>query len=239
MERKVLVYKNAEELSEELAKEIMKSINKKAAEGENYYISLSGGSTPKTLFRRLTESPFKERIKWKNLMVFWGDERCVPPDDAESNYGMTKEIFLDKVQIPEENIFRMRGEGSPPKEAKRYSIAIRKNLTFSNNLPVFDLMFLGMGEDGHIASLFPNQKLKDVANNICGVGQKEKQKRISLTYDAINNAKRTIFMITGESKAKIICEIINNKNDNYPATKIKSNNGISEWWLDQKAALKL
>lgn len=240
MRRKIFTFENHEQLSYELAKELMNSINKKAEEGKNYFIAISGGNTPKPFFKKLSQSPFKENILWKNLKIFWVDERCVPPDDEQSNFGMTKNLLLDKVEIPKENIFRMKGEEIPKIEAERYAGEIINNLPKDNNgLPVFDLMFMGMGNDGHTASLFPGQNLRDISNNICGVGQKGNQKRISLTYDFINNSDRIIFMVTGESKAKLVEEIINEKNKNYPAAKIKSKNGSSEWWLDQQAASKL
>lgn len=240
MNRKVLTFENPEKLSDELAMELMRSVNKRSQEGKDYFIAISGGDTPQPFFRRLSESPYNENMEWKKMKIFWVDERCVPPDDSESNFGMVKKLLLDKIQIPKENIFRMKGEEIPGDEAKRYAQEIKNNLPKDDNgIPVFDLMFMGMGNDGHTASLFPNQKLKDIADNICGVGQKGKQMRISLTYDFINNAERIIFMITGDSKADLIKEIINDENVNYPAAKIKSKSGISEWWLDSEAASKL
>lgn len=240
MKRKILTFENPEKLSDELAKELMKSVYKRSQEGKDYFIAISGGDTPKPFFRRLSESPYNKNIEWKKIRIFWVDERCVSPDDSESNFGMVKKLLLDKVEIPKENIFRMKGEEIPRDEAKRYAEEIKNNLPKDDNgIPVFDLMFMGMGNDGHTASLFPNQKLKDVSNNICGVGQKGKQMRISLTYDFINNSKRIIYMVTGLSKADLVEEIINEKNDNYPAAKIKSKAGTSEWWLDNEAGSKL
>ncbi len=191
MDKRIKKFKTAKELAEELAQNLKEEIEGKAKLNGKFNLSLSGGSTPKLLFKILSEPPFSEEIKWKYLHLFWGDERCVPPGDTESNYGMTKELLLNKVEIPGENIHRIKGEAIPEEEASRYSSEIKNSVKIENSLPRFDCILLGMGEDGHTASLFPGKRLKAVSQNICGVAEKKIpgdngesiQKRISLTKD--------------------------------------------------------
>lgn len=237
MEKKI--FASLEIVSVELAKYLVEKINEKIIGGGRFSIALSGGDTPKLFYQTLARSPFKEEISWEKVEVFWGDERCVPPDDDQSNYGMAKYYFLDKVGLKKENIHRMRGENEPSAEAERYAEEIKQVLGINdNNLPVFDFMFQGMGPDGHTASLFPNQDLVHVHDNICGVGDKQGQKRISLTYDAINNARIISFLVSGKEKAAPLKEVLIDKKD-LPSTRIKPKHGELIWWLDKEAASKI
>ncbi len=249
MERRIKKFKTAEDLSIELARKLKEEIEKKSELNEKYFLSLSGGSTPKVLFRILASTPFSEEIKWDNVHLFWGDERCVPPEDIESNYGMTKNFLLDKIQIPEKNIHRLKGEAKPEEEASRYSIELKNWIPIKNDLPRFDCIILGMGEDGHTASLFPGKELKAVSQNICGVAEKtistsqgeNIQKRISLTRDVICNSEKIYFLVTGDKKAETLSEIIKETPDSnkYPASFIQNIQGSSEWWIDENAAVYL
>ncbi len=249
MEIKIKKFKTDEILAEELALKLKEEIEEKYRSNDKFFLSLSGGSTPRLLFKILAEPRFAEHIKWQNLHLFWGDERCVPPEDSESNYGMTKKFLLDKIKTPEENIHRIKGEAIPEEEALRYAGEIKNTVPVKNNLPRFDCILLGMGEDGHTASLFPGRELYAVAQNICGVAEKSItenggvniQKRVSLTKDAICNAEQVIFLVTGNKKSKILYEIINEVpiSKNYPASGIKNILGYSEWWIDEDAALSL
>ena len=246
MERRIKKFKTAQELSLELAWKLKEEIEKKSKINEKYFLSLSGGSTPKLLFKTLSGSPFSKEIKWNDVHLFWGDERCVPPEDSESNYGMTKNILLDKIRIPGENIHRIKGEAEPGEEAQRYSKEIWKWVVIEKDLPRFDCILLGMGEDGHTASLFPGKVLNAVSQNICGVAEKtiitnngeNIQKRISLTRDVICNGENIYFLVTGDKKAQTLSEIISEKPENgkYPASGIHNIYGFSEWWIDEDAA---
>ncbi len=183
---------------------------------------------------------YKNKIDWMKVNIFWVDERCVPPDDEESNFGMTKKILLNKVSLPESNVHRIFGENEPQKEAIRYSEIIKYNLNFKNGFPVFDLILLGVGDDGHTASIFPDQMKLLNSKNICGVAihPVSRQKRITLTGKIINNAERIYFLVTGKSKAIIISEILNKKDGylKYPAAHINSDSGNVSWYLDKDAA---
>jgi 6-phosphogluconolactonase len=246
MERIIKKFKTAEELAVELAKKLKEEIENKSKLNEKYFLSLSGGSTPKVLFKILAAHPLSKEIKWNHVHLFWGDERCVPPGDVESNFGMTKNFLLDKIEIPEENIHRVIGEAKPEEEAIRYSEEIKNTVSIENGLPRFDCILLGMGEDGHTASLFPEKKLNSVSQNICGVAEKtisknngeNIQKRISLTRDVICNGENIYFLVTGDKKTKTLSGIIKESpgSNKYPASGIHNINGRSEWWIDEAAA---
>lgn len=208
-------------------------------EKDRVAVALSGGSTPRVLFKHWAER-YRDRIPWEKIHFFWGDERCVPPDHPESNYGMTKALLLDRIDIPKENIHRIRGEENPLLEAERYGEEIRRWVKIKDGTPVFDLILLGMGEDGHTASIFPNQMELLTDANICQVATHPDtgQQRITLTGPVINNAELVTFLVTGSTKAAIVREIITQADNRrqYPAAFIQPNPGELCWFLDQAAA---
>lgn len=211
-------------------------------QNKRVHIALSGGSTPKIVFEELA-SNFLDKIDWNGVHLYWGDERCVAPTDSESNYKMTVDYLISKINIPQENIHRIKGEEAPSKEAIRYSEVLVKELPQENNLPKFDLVILGMGDDGHTASIFPHEINLWDSKNICEVAihPDSGQKRISLTGAVINNADTVAFLVTGECKKEKVDIIINKKGDykQYPASLVapKSNNLI--WFLDTAAAQEI
>jgi 6-phosphogluconolactonase len=241
MKLEVKIFRTPEEIAFQISEEIANLVSYNAKKRRDTYISFSGGSTPKILFKTLSND-FKDKIDWKKLHLFWGDERCVPPDDYQSNYGMTKKYLLDNIEIPEINVHRIRGEDDPQKEVSRISAEIKRIVPQKHNLPQFDLNLLGVGEDGHTASLFPRKKLKNISDRISGIAVHpgSEQKRISLTFDVINNSSQNIFMVTGAKKSDIIFEIMS-KNDSFkrfPAARVKADE-ILKWYLDQEAAGKI
>lgn len=210
------------------------------ATDEKISIALSGGNTPKTLFEYWA-TEHRNDIDWHKINFFWGDERCVPPDDAQSNYHMTKEYLFDHLPISDGQIFRIEGENAPETEAKRYSEILGKKLGKENGIPSFDIVMLGMGDDGHTASIFPNQM--DLWNNpeICVVGihPQSGQKRVSLSGTTINAAKRVAFLVTGKNKAEKVREIIEEPKKArliYPAARVSPQAGKLLWFLDDAAA---
>ncbi len=239
MENRIRMFDSPQILAMNLAEEFKKEVSQSK---DNFYLAISGGSTPKIFFKELAKTPFKEEVAWLHLQIFWCDERCVPPDDSDSNYGMTKENLLDHIRISAENIHRIKGEAHPEKEAVYYSKEIDKLLPKAkNNFPQFDWVLLGIGADGHTASLFPNSELLYSCSNIAGVAEHPVtgQKRISLTEKIINNSKRISFIVTGKDKANILSEIIKGDHKNYPAARIKPAEGTLDWWLDKEAAFYL
>lgn len=209
-------------------------------QSNNFFtIALSGGSTPKNLFDSISKN-YSDKIDWRKIKLFWGDERCVPPDNEESNYRMTYEHLIKHINIPTENIFRIKGESEPEKESKRYSELLQKELKNISGIPSFDLVVLGLGEDGHTASIFPDQLELFHSDNFCvtAVHPVTKQKRISITGKIINNADKVVFLVTGENKAQKIYEIINEKETakNYPAYFVNPISKNLVWLIDKDAA---
>ncbi|AIK91130.1 6-phosphogluconolactonase [Glaesserella parasuis] len=199
------------------------------------HISLSGGSTPKLLFKTLAQEPYKSQIQWQNLHFWWGDDRMVPPQDPESNYGEVQKLLFDHIEISAENIHRIRGEEPVEQELAIFS----QELTACVPNGEFDWIILGMGTDGHTASLFPHQTdFNDPNLAIIAKHPKTGQIRISKTAKLIEQAKRVTYLVTGASKAEILKEIQTTPAENlpYPAAKIKAKNGVTEWYLDSDAA---
>tara|TARA_R110002051_G_scaffold110897_1_gene183559 strand:+ start:200 stop:913 length:714 start_codon:yes stop_codon:yes gene_type:complete len=209
---------------------------------KSFNVALSGGSTPKIVFDYLAEN-FADSIDWKKINFYWGDERCVSPTNDESNYKMTLEHLLSKISIPKENIFRILGENDPKIEAIRYGDVLEKNLPSQFDIPKFDLVILGMGDDGHTASVFPYElQLWDAkANCEVAVHPDSGQKRVTITGSVINNAEVVAFLVTGTSKAEKVKEIIKETGDynKYPATLVKPTSGKLIWFLDKEAAKDL
>jgi 6-phosphogluconolactonase len=196
---------------------------------------LSGGSTPNKLYDLLAEN-YKNKIEWDKVYIFWGDERCVPPGNKESNYRSAKEHLIDKINILDINIFRILAEDDPVKAAVEYEKNIKDY--FNGGEICFDIILLGLGTDGHTASLFPdtdglNETHKLAVNNYI---KDKKAARITLTYKAINNAKNIIFLISGEEKQSIVKKIFINKEKNYPAVKVEPVNGNLYYLMDKNAA---
>ncbi|MEG9487056.1 6-phosphogluconolactonase [Mannheimia indoligenes] len=202
------------------------------------HISLSGGSTPKLLFKTLAQVPFKTEVQWQNLHFWWGDDRMVSPTDPESNYGEVQKLLFDHINIPAENIHRIRGEENVEQELARFS----QELTACVPNLEFDWIILGMGTDGHTASLFPHQTDFDDQNvAVIAKHPETGQIRISKTASLIEKAKRITYLVTGAAKAEVLKEIQTTPAENlpYPAAKIKAKNGVTEWVLDSDAALLL
>lgn len=230
------IFQTLNELSNHFAEILKNEVDLAKAK---FNLVLAGGKTPRHVFQYLSEN-YKSKIDWNKINFFWGDERCVPPNDSNSNYRMAYESLLSKVSIPEENIFRIRGEEEPFIEAARYSSKISKLLPQKNNLPQFDLVMLGLGEDGHIASIFPNQMNLLASGKICEVAvhPETKQKRITLTGNVIRNACSVVFIVAGTAKSKIVNEILSRNISavNYPASFMKPTIGNLIWLLDKDAA---
>jgi len=204
------------------------------AVSEYYNIALSGGNTPRSIYSLLSvhRKPF---IPWEKIKFYWGDERCVPPNHADSNYLMAKEALFDKIDLVNDHVFRIKGEFDPELEKERY-----KQIVISNTKGIFDLMFLGLGTDGHTASIFPNQMhlLKSDAACSIAVHPDSGQVRISLTGPILNASKKILFLVTGSEKSHVVYEILHHKGEweKYPASYIKPVNGQIIWILDRKAA---
>ncbi|MFK7773154.1 MAG: 6-phosphogluconolactonase [Saprospiraceae bacterium] len=228
------IFKNNEAVAAAFADFLKKEI----AKTEKINIALSGGSTPKVLFDILAKK-YADKIDWKKVHFYWGDERCVAPTDEESNYKMTNEKLLQHINIPPGNIHRVLGENDPTEEVDRYGKLIEWNLFLKDGLPIFDLIILGMGSDGHTASIFPHQIELLSAAETCAVAihPESGQRRITLTGNVINAAKQIHFLVTGASKTSVIKEIFSKKGSykTYPAAAIEK----AEWWMDEQAGAEI
>jgi len=203
------------------------------------HISLSGGSTPILLFKYLAQSTYAQSINWQQLHFWWGDERCVAETDPESNFGQCKQFLFDNIIIPAENIHRIKGEKDPQQEALRYAQEIRDHITSVNGIPQFDWILLGVGGDGHTASLFPGQtNYQDPHLTLVATQPQSGQLRVSITVSLIENSQRITYLLLGENKADIIRQINAETADSerYPAGKIKSQAGLTQWYLDSGSA---
>lgn len=247
MSYKLNILETPVEVAKSFAEDFKETVEKNIKEKGECNISLSGGSTPKLLFDVLGKD-YSDKIDWTKVNFFWGDERCVPPNDEQSNYGMTKKHFLNFINIPEENVNRVKGEDNPELEAARYSelIKIKTKINIDigiNKFPVFDLMILGMGDDGHTASIFPDNIELWNSKNICEAAEHpvSKQKRITVTGGVINNSKKIVFLITGKNKADVLKKIINKEDDylKYPASHVSPVNGDLYFYIDKNAAINL
>ena len=240
------VWPSAAEMALASARVFAERVERAVAKRGVARVAISGGSTPKMMFGLLADpsGPFLNTVPWDKLQLFWVDERCVGPDDPESNYGVAKELLLSKVGIPEANVFRMEGELDPEEAAARYESTLRNVMKLEGaETPAFDLGTLGMGPDGHTASLFPHTAGLDemgrlvIANH---VPQKDTW-RISLTWPVINHAAEVVFEIDGDSKADVLAEVLTGPRDveRLPSQLIRPASGTLLFLLDEAAAAKL
>lgn len=226
------------ELAEEFAQDFKNICEEFISKNGTINIALSGGNTPKLFFEVLSKE-YLNKLDWSKINFYWVDERCVPVESNESNYGEAERILFRNISS-KKNIYHINGASDAENEAVRYSDLIKKNLPAKNNFPVFDLILLGVGLDGHTASIFPDQMSLLSSEKICVVATQpvSGQKRITLTGRVINNAKRLVFLVPGKGKAEVVKEILNKENGykKYPAAHISPINGQLEWYLDFEAA---
>jgi 6-phosphogluconolactonase len=199
-------------------------------------VALSGGSTPRTTYALLASDEFAARVDWPRVRVFWGDERCVPPDHPDSNYRMAREALLDKVPIPTENVHRMRGELPPDQAATAYQAELEAVLGASGR---FDLILLGMGADGHTASLFPGTAaLEERERTVVAVYVKRLRAwRVTLTLPVINAGRHVLFLVSGTAKAPTLARI--RAGELLSAGLVQPDQGQLTWLVDMAAAGQL
>ena len=201
-------------------------------------VALSGGSTPKLMFQILAQQ-FRDDVPWESIQFFWSDERHVPPDHPESNYRMANEALLSHVAVSANNIHRIHSENPNAADAaaeyEKTIIAVTKQ-----PLPRLDLIFLGLGTDGHTASIFPGSEVLHETKHIVAAPYVEKFKshRITMTLPLINNGSSVVFLVSGAEKAEIVKEVLEGEN-NYPAQAVKPTQGELIWMLDKEAAAHL
>ncbi len=203
--------------------------------------ALSGGSTPRLLYSLLGASPYCENIDWKRVHIFWADERCVAPSHEDSNYKLAADTFLLKAVVPVENIHRIRGEEGAEIAAREYQEELNRSF-IGTQKPVFDLVILGAGVDGHTASLFPGSaSLQERTRDVVPVHRERPDvDRVSLTLPVFNRAAHVLFLVAGNHKADIVYEVLKSDNQRqYPAGLVRPIDGRLSWFIDKAAASRI
>lgn len=234
----IRVFKSPAEVAE-AARDYLLTVISEVGHARPTHVVLAGGSTPELLYGLLAED---DDIDWSNVHFWFGDERTVPPDDDESNFKMANGTLLSKIDVPPANIHRMRGEDDPDTAADDYADEIRRYVPMNvAGIPVFDFVVLGLGEDGHTASLFPDttavtEERESVVSNI--VPQQDTV-RITLTHPVLNAAAHVLFLVTGEAKVPALTAVLSGADDAPPAALIRPDPGELRWYVDEAAAVGL
>jgi 6-phosphogluconolactonase len=234
------IHPNANALSNAGAKQFATLAESAIALRGVFNVALAGGSTPRQLYRRLVQPPYLDGLDWLNIHFFFGDERCVPPDHPDSNYGMASETLLAHIPLPETNIHRIPGELPPTQAAEAYAAELQT--AFGGLLPEFDLVLLGLGDDGHTASLFPGARaLNETERWVTAVDHTTPPPpllpRITLTLPVLNAARSVLFLVSGAAKAQVLARVLENKPDDpLPARQVKPVNGSLLFLADEEAA---
>ena len=239
MKPKLRIFDNLEKLSIHAANLFSEQATRSILERDQFLVALNGGGTPTRLFQILA-TDFHDKVEWAKVHVFWGDERCVPPDDSGSSYGQARELLLSHVSIPESNIHRIKGELPPVEAAKEHSRILKEFASPPLDWPRFDLVYLGMGEDGHTASLFPDSPVHvtEAALPVTADYQDRPANRVTLTQLVFNSARLVVFMATGEKKAITLAEVLSDRYNPklYPAQRIDPKDGELIWLIGKDAA---
>jgi 6-phosphogluconolactonase len=251
----LIVAETPEALAERIAEDFSLLVSRVLAVQERFSIALAGGQTPKLFYSRLAKEPYKSSIPWEKIWFFWGDERCVPKDHPDSNFRMVAEALLQYVPVPPAHVIRMQGEDPPPIAAQEYEKFMRQFFRDSGAWPRFDLILLGLGLDGHTASLipgtpavtdhvtttFPEERrqgetetgqppLRWVVHNVVRAQQTI---RLTFTYPVINQAKNIWFLVTGAKKAEAYAEVQKGPNPAWPASLVQPAAGELKWYVDK------
>ncbi|MEP6902427.1 MAG: 6-phosphogluconolactonase [Actinomycetota bacterium] len=238
----VKIFPNIEELNNFAAEKFVEIANHSIEKRGQFTVALAGGSTPKLLYRSLASDEFKAKIDWTRVFFFFGDERNVLPDDAESNFRMANENLLQPLQIPDKNILRWQTELKNAETiAENYEQTIKNYFTFlPDDFPKFDLILLGMGADGHTASLFPMTEALHETEKIvvANAVKKLNATRLTFTFSTINNAANVMFLVAGTEKAETLREVLEGEfqSDKFPSQNVKPKNGELFWLIDTNVA---
>ncbi len=216
-----------------------------AAARGRFAVALSGGAAPQPLYRLLARQQFTQKIPWRRVHLYWGDERCVPADDPRSNYGAAERLFIRHVPVPEANVHRVRGEEGPEAAALACEKELRALAALerpTSELPVFDLVLLGLGADGHTASLFPHSPALDEEERLAVATEApDGSSRVTVTYPVIDAARRVWFLVSGARKAGMVAEVLEGLRvpKAVPAQAVAPLKGSLTWFVDAAAAAEL
>ena len=241
MERLLCIHNTIEELNNTVAADIAEILIEACRLRGNAYLALSGGSTPTGVYKALAQNQFRHSVPWGSVHFFWGDERCVPPDDPESNFLLAYDNLLKSIPVNPENIHRIKGELSPREAASDYTKLLSKFAQGDYQWPIFDVAVMGMGEDGHTASLFPGMfdPREDINPVIPAYAtyQDRPANRVTLTPLVFNTSRNVIFLVVGDAKAEMLQKALSDQKDlkNIPAQRIQPSAGKLLWHLDSAA----
>lgn len=244
---RVTVWADGESFAAGAAERVARALIDAAGEDGVARLALAGGSTPRPVYRRLAGAPWLREVPWRRVEVFWSDERCVPPDHPESNYRMAREELLDRVPVAAERVHRVRGELEPAAAAAAYGQDVESTV---GRPPVFDLVLLGMGADGHTASLFPAQLAEAAGDPHPGevvaatMAPAEPRRRVTFTLSCLNAARRVWFLVRGAEKAAMVSRVLRalrsgGPAQGPPAARVRPTDGELVWMLDGAAAAEL
>jgi 6-phosphogluconolactonase len=238
-ERKIIIERDAFELAKRGAQIFSQTAEESVNRYGRFAVALSGGSTPRPMHRLLSEEPYAPKIPWGSINIFWTDERVLPFEDPESNFGVAQRDFLDKLTIPSAQVHPMPVWITPERGAALYQEELEGFFQrLGSDDPAFDLIFLGIGKDGHIASLFPAQEALDERKRwvVAVKGGIPYVSRLTMTYSIINHARQIVFLVSGGEKSEILRNIFEEKQLGLPVQKIQPLGGKLTWLLDQDAA---
>jgi 6-phosphogluconolactonase len=242
MDKLVRVFATLDELYQAAADHFAEVVKQAVRSRGEVFVTLSGGGTPQRLFQLLARPPYQISIPWDVIHFYWGDERCVPPEHPESNFGQVKKILLDRVPVRLENIHRVNGELTPEKAAENYLRQLAKNGTAEQPWPKMDYTLMGMGADGHTASLFPRkenpeEKISPVIT-VSAEYEGRPAERVTLTPEVFNTSRNVVFLVTGADKATALSAVLNEPFDpiNFPAQRIQPASGTLTWMVDSLAS---
>jgi 6-phosphogluconolactonase len=240
--KNVSVFETSEQLALAAAQRVAVYQQAFHAQRERFSLVLAGGNTPRRVYELLATPPFKQQLEWDEVDLFFGDERCVPPDHRDSNYAMAYQALIFNVPIPPQNVYRMAGEESPEQGAWLYESQLQAY--FPDSVwPRFGLVLLGLGTDGHTASLFPGSAALNEAERwvLPAISAVPPRERLTLTVPVFNHATHVLFLVSGTEKAERLAQVLNSKSqtDPLPAQLIKPRSGSVEWLVDSAAAALL
>ncbi|GAB2797339.1 6-phosphogluconolactonase [Rhabdobacter roseus] len=229
-------FPTTEAACEAAARFVVEQAQRAVQQRGRFVISLSGGTSPRRLYEYLAQVPYRDQVPWPQVVVFWGDERCVPAQDERNNARMAREALLEQVPVPSSQVFQVPTELAPGQAAQTYEQTLRD--FWQGTSPRFDLVLLGLGEDAHTASLFPGTEVLAETERWVREVPKEGEYRITLTPPLLNEARNVLFLVTGSAKAEVLrtLPMAPYQPDTYPVQLIRPTDGNTYWYLDEAAA---
>ena len=237
--QKIIIKENAAILAQKATTIFNQTAKESIDRQGRFVVAISGGATPRRMYRMLAEEPCGSAIPWDKTYIFWVDERCVPENDPASNFGVAKKDFLNRVPVPGDQVYPMPGELPPKQGAQKYQKVLIEFFNLKDGrFPIFDLIFLGMGTDGHTASLFPGHRTVDEKKRLVVAvkGGDPDVNRLTLTLPVLNRARQIVFLISGKEKAATLKTVFEKDQSRFPVQKIHALDKELNWLLDRESA---